>query len=362
MKKIALALALLLALSTAGFAANTHMVSYRLDPATPRPHQDFDLYLTFKSDQAYSVDSMRIGLECPPELSCMNMSATLPPYGVQEFRFPIRSNASGGVLGIAVRWDDGSSRFVYNNATGISSSERIWYDSTVNVDVKEYRISDFTVSGPLYTNELDNFTVSFAATGLHNVQVSLYSDCIAFSSPVFYYSELDGNVSISTPARVSCQSGSHDAVFTLSSDEMGMAASLGVKVEKKQHAKLSAVLEAGTHYVGKDYYVVDLENTGAKAEKLSVSVASNSAVNSPDVSYLGDFTGERATVFEIEGKKAGKYPVTIEARWSEGDESFSQTFDSDVEFVDREANLLPFVVGACVLAILYMATRKKRQG
>ena len=346
-------------LSSLAFPANVHMASYRLDPSSIRPQQDFTLYLTFKNDAEYSVDGLDVHLVCPAYLSCPNFTSTLPPYGIQEFRLPIRSNASEGASAIKVEWNDGSSSFVYDDSTGNMSSAKTLYSSTINIDVKGRSFTNFTATSSLFANENSSFAVSFNTTSLHNVQVSLYSDCISFDRPLFYFDRIEQGMAISSPAYVNCREGNADVVFSLSSDELSYTAPLGVHIGKRPHARLSATFDASEHPVGKDYLLVKFENAGAAAEKLSLAVLPNSAVNSADVVYVGDFEGQKMAVFEIEGKKPGTYPIDVEARWSEGKESFVQTFSSQATFVDRGLGVIPIVVVLCLLAMAWLVTRKR---
>ena len=352
-RKIACLLAvLLIAFSGTAYCANAHMASYRLSPQSPRQGQDFDLYLTFKNDVEYSVDNLMIYLGCPGAFACQNTSITLPPYGVQEVRLPVKSSAGAGIYPINVSFSDSSSRFNYNEANGSMSSEIIQYSTTVIVDVKGREFSDFAATSELFANEKTNFTISFNASGLHNVQVSLYSSCVSFEKPLFYFQEMEGNETLSSPAFVNCREGNADVIFTLASDELSYAVPISTHVSARPHADLSATFDSSNHPLGKDYVLVTLENTGAVAEKLSVAVLPNSAINSADVVYVGDFEGQKALVFQVEGKKAGAYPVEIEARWTEGKESFVKTFDSQAKFVDRGLGIIPIAVIICALALL----------
>ncbi|VVC00807.1 Uncharacterised protein [uncultured archaeon] len=351
------ALLALAMLAGMGAAANVHMVSYRTEPV-PHPHQDFDLCLTFKNDVEFSVDDVEISLQCPESLQCPNATITMPPYGIQEVCLPIRSNSSGGVENIAVNWKDDSTRFVYNETSGVSQSEKNVYSTSIPLYVKKYSVSNLTLGGEFYADEDSNFTVLFNAEGLNNVQVSLYSDCISFSTPLFYFGRLDGQVNVTSPARVNCDEGNHQAVLTLSSDELSYNVPFTVDVEKRPHAKITVLPQSGSALgVGKDYYRVLVNNAGGKAEKLSLTVLSGPATNSPDVLYLGDFANgdERAAVFEIETKKAGAYPVSVEAKWVEGNQQYSEVFEYGQEFSDRGLGIIPYVVGICAIAIIYLA-------
>ncbi len=344
------------------YPANIHMMSYRVDPE-PHPHQDFDLYLTFKNDQDYAAEHVRIYLDCPEGLECVNLSATMPSYGLQEFRFPIKSNATSGVKVISVLWEDGSSRFAYNESSGFSQSEIERHGASVAIRIKDYSMSNFTATPLLYAGENGGFEVDFAANGLNNVQASLYSDCISFEKPLAYFATVSGNATMQSPAYANCKKGNEEVIFSLSSDEISYAVPLNVRIDARPHAKMTVLAkESGGHYAGKDYYCVLVTNLGAKAERVTLSILSNPAVNAPDVIYLGDMESgnEKTAVFELEVKKPGEYPVSVEAKWAEGKESFSKVFDSEAAFADGNANLWLVGVGICMLAILYFMLRRKQ--
>ncbi|MFA6329857.1 MAG: hypothetical protein WCX64_04215 [Candidatus Micrarchaeia archaeon] len=347
-QNIAIIPLLALLLST-GFAnaAYLHMVSYRTDP-TPSPMQDFTLFVTFKNDYENSVNNANITLECPAEMTCPNLTATFPSYGIQELAFPIRSRAGTGLYNIQVSWDDSSVRYGYTAPSGTVNATPQVFSASIPLNIKEHSLYGVTASTLLYANENDTFDVSFDGRGLHNVQASLHSSCISFSTPLMHYDSLDATATIRTPALVNCRSGNADVIFTLQSDEATYAVTLNVKVDKRPHANVSFAVKNVTHYVGKDYYRVIVKNSGATAEDLYVSIVSNPAIKSSDVAYLGDFSGEREVVFELQSDYEGTYPLSLEAKWGEGKETFS-TIQTD--YVKLENRLFLWLL----LAVLIVA-------
>jgi len=320
-------------LFTTGFAqaAYLHMVSYRTDP-TPSPMQDFTLFVTFKNDYENSVDNANITLECPVEMTCPNLVATFPSYGIQELAFPISSRASAGLYNLKVSWDDSSVRYGYNTSSGMGNATHQVFSASIPLNIKEHSLYGVTASPLLYANENELFNVSFDGRGLHDVQTSLYSSCISFTTPLMHYDSLDTTATIQTPALVNCRSGNAEVIFTVQSDEATYAVTLNVKVDKRPHANVTFAVKNATHYVGKDFYRVVVRNDGATAEKLSLSIISNPAIKSVDVAYLGDFKGEREVVFEVESDSEGTFPISMEAKWSEGKETFSKVYTDSVKF------------------------------
>jgi len=345
---------LLAMLFTTGFAsaAYLHMVSYRTDP-TPSPEQDFTLFVTFKNDFESSVDNANITLECPAEMACPNLTATFPSYGIQELAFPIKSRASTGLYNLKVSWDDSSVQYSYNASSGIVNATHQVFSASIPLNIAEHSLYGVTASPLLYANENDLFNVSFDGRGLHNVQASLYSPCISFSTPLMHFDSLDTTATIQTPALVNCRSGNAEVIFSVQSDEGTYAITLNVKVDKRPHANVSFAVKGAAHYVGKDYYRVIIKNDGAAAEKLSLSILSNPAIKSVDVAYLGDFSGEREVVFELESDSEGTFPLTLEAKWSEGKETFSKTYTDSVKFESRLFIWLLLAVIAVAAAAIY---------
>jgi len=154
-------------------AANVHLVSWRTEPE-PRPHQDFDLILSFKNDVETSVGNLSVYLDCPAGLSCMNATATVPPYAIQEVRIPVKSDFAGGFAPITVSWEDESGYFVYNESSGISQSQRSRYSTSVNLYIREHSISNVTMEGNYSTGHITNFTLSFYGENLDNVHTGVH--------------------------------------------------------------------------------------------------------------------------------------------------------------------------------------------
>ena len=359
-------IALLCVASLAGFAsaANVHLVSWRAEPE-PRPHQDFDLLLSFKNDVETSVDNLSVYLDCPEGLACLNATATVAPYAIQEVRIPIKSDFAGGFAPITVSWEDESGYFVYNESSGISQSQRARYSTSVNLYIREHTVSNVVVSGNYSTGHKANFTLSFTGANLDNVEATLSSDCISFEKPLFHFDRVDGSVNISSPAAVNCRSGSRQVVFTLSSDEVSYALPLTLDVEKEAAAKIFVYPKSSEGLpAGKGYYSVSVLNRGgAVAEHVVVAVLSNSAINSPDAITLGDMApgDERDAVFEVEAKKAGEYPLNIEARWLENGEQFTQTSEYEEKFTDPGLGIVPYAAAACLLVIVWLSHRRKQK-
>jgi hypothetical protein len=336
---------------SAAFAANMHLVQYRLDPA-PKAYTDFDLYLTFKNDVSHSADGISINLACPDDLECANITATIPSYGIQEFRIPIKSNSSGGLKEIKVLWEDGSYNYYYNTTTNSTATERQVFSATIPFKVGDSALSGVAFSGDLFHNENNTLSISFNASSLNNVQVSLYSACMSFTNPLFYYPSLDGQADISTPAFVNCAEGNSQINFVLSSDELSYSVPISVRIQKRPHAVLNITPISANCTLGKCFYRAQVSNSGAAAEKLSLQLGHSPAINSPDVLYLGDFKGGKEVVFQLESDKAGDYPIQVQADWTEGKETYSQVFDENVKISDSGIGILPIAVIACVAALL----------
>jgi hypothetical protein len=344
--------AVLFVLLASGFAsaAYIHMASFRTD-VSPKPGQDFTLFVTFKNDFENSVDNAQVRLLCPAGLSCPNLTATFPSYGVQELAFPIKSNATAGLYSITAVWDDGSLRYNYDPATGSTAGVSKLFSATIPIDVREHSLSAVSAEPVLYANENGSYWIAFDAKNLNSVQVSLYSDCISFATPLFHYDRLDFATTASTAALVNCRSGNSEIIFTLQSDEVSYSVPLTVKIEKRPHARILVVPESSVQTVGKSFYRINVTNDASTAEKLTLSVISSPAADAVDVAYLGDFTGTREVVFEIESDHEGTYPLSIEAKWAENREQFSQVFENPVTLQAKwDWWLLAAVLAAVALA------------
>jgi len=164
---------------------------------------------------------------------------------------------------------------------------------------------------------------------------------------------------------VNCRSGSRQVVFTLTSDEVSYALPLTLDVEKEAGARMSVFPKSSDDLsTGKGYFAANVwNNGGATAEHVVLTVLSNSAVNSPDEITLGDMApgDERGAVFELEAKKAGEFPVNIEARWTENGEQFTQTFNYDRKFNDPGLGVVPYAAAACLLVILWLSRSRKQK-
>jgi len=168
-----------------------------------------------------------------------------------------------------------------------------------------------------------------------------------------HYGSLDPTVTLQTPALVNCRSGNAEVIFSVQSDEGTYAVTLNVKVDKRPHSNVTFIVKDETHYVGKDYYRVTVKNDGATAEKLYLSVLSNPALKSVDVAYLGDFSGTREVVFEIESDSEGTFPLTLEAKWSEGKETFSTTYTDSLKLQGKLFAWLLLAAILVVVAVIY---------
>jgi hypothetical protein len=231
------------------------------------------------------------------------------------------------------------------------------YSATIPLDIREYSLSTVSAKPSLFTNENGSYWVEFNATNLNNVQVSLYSNCIAFSDPLFHFDRLDSATTLQTPALVNCRTGNAEIIFSLQSDEVSYEVPLTVEIDKRPHAQISIAPESNTSIVGKDYYRVNVTNTGSTAEALTLSVVSNPAVSAADVEYLGDFTGTREVVFQIQSDQAGTYPLSIEAAWTEDNEQFSQVF---VNPVTLQGNWFWWLLAIILIIVAFVALRIRK--
>jgi len=353
-KLLAFALLFLCGISA---ASNVHVSDYRLDP-TLSSQEDFSLYLTFKNDIEMPADNLKISLYCPPEFSCPNATTSMPAYGLQEIRFPIKSAASRGVYQINVSWEDGSYYYWHNNETGNNEYARQTYQMSIPIEIKDSSISNFSATTLLYTNEEGNFSVKFNASNLHDVRASIYSDCVSFSQPFFAFTSLDGNATLSSSALVNCKSGNHDVLLTIASEELSQVIQLNVDVEKRTHARISIMPESTKLSQGKDYLRLNISNTGETAEDLTVYVVGSGPVNSASVVYLGDLSSSSEALFEIQSDASGNYPLQVQATWTEGKESFSENIPVNVEIASNNlltTLLMVGILGICAIALfLYL--------
>jgi hypothetical protein len=351
----------LLAVCGTAFASNVHIAAYRIDPA-PHPSQDFSLYLTFQNDVDLPVDNIRVVLSCPSFLGCVNETVSLSPHEMTEVRFPITSNAPAGVYLVNVSWEDGSYDYVYNNTSGINRYVPQEFRMQIPVEVNESTISNFTATDLAYDNGETNFTVGFDGVDLHDVRASLYSDCVAFGTPFFSFSNITGHVALTTNALVNCQSGNHEVVLTVASDELTQVIPLDLRVDKRPQAQISAYVYNSTLKEGTDYLRVNITDNGTVAEGLSVSVVGSGPMNSADVVYLGDFNGSTQAVFKIQSDQAGRFPLQVEADWNEGSESFSKTIPVEVDVKSQpDLPLVPLSVAAGAVVLAAFVVMRKRQ-
>lgn len=359
-RKLFFALALLTVCGSS-FASNIHIAAYRIDPS-PHPSQDFSLYLTFQNDLDLPVDNIRVSLACPAGLGCVNETISLSPHEMTEVRFPITSGEPAGVYLITASWQDGSFDYIYDNATNRYDYLNETFRMQIPVEVNESAISNFTATDLAYDNENASYSVSFNAVGLNNVRASLYSDCVSFADPLFSFGSLDGPVTLTSNALVNCESGNHEVVFTIASDELTEVVPLTLKVDKKALAEISAVPANSTLNEGTDYLRLNIANYGAVAGGLSVSVVGGGPITSSDVAYLGDFNGTTQAVFKVQSDAAGQYPLQVEANWNEGQESFSRTMPVEID-VDSPLSipLAAVAVAAGAVALGAFALMRKRR-
>lgn len=343
------------------FAGTMHLVSYKIDPETPRPSQDFNLYLTFKNDYERPIAHATIELVCPENMICPDpVSATVSSYGVQEFIFPIKSNSIEGLNSIEVKWQDGAYTYKTNESDGNSYGYLDTFTASIPINVKASSFSKISATTSAYYNEETLFYTNLTGSNLHNVQISLYSPCMSFSSPLYYYDYINGDISLETPTYVNCKEGNNEVTVSLISDELAYTIPINVKVDARPHANIKMKLINNEIYSGKDYIYVNVSNNGEKAEKLTLSITHNTMLNSPDVIYLGDFNGTQEVMFKIESDDSGKYPFQIEAKWNEGDESFSSIQGYDLTLKNKDISYLPILVVLCLIGIWFLAKWQRK--
>jgi hypothetical protein len=329
-------------------------MSYRTDPSTVRANQDFTFFFTLKNDMEIGIDNINISFECPNNLTCPSyILMNLPSYGTQEITVPIKNDASGGLNQIKMSWKDGSYNMGVDANENPTSTPKI-LSSTFPILMHESAISQVNATTSLDFNRKNNFSVQLQATDLNNIRISLYSSCMAFESPIFYFPSINGSANISTSVFVNCAPGSADLSLTLQSDELTYQVPLGVFVQKTPQSNLDVEILSPSIQSSKDNVQISVSNNGAPAEKLYLSILSSPSVRSPDMLYMGDFSGERLEYMEIQAQETGDIPITIEARWIENHQSFTKTWQQIIKVKQSQPQNIPssFYLAAAAVVIL----------